>query len=46
VVAAEKFDERRGFKFICWAVWWVRVSIEMKIEKSNANKKISPKGKS
>lgn len=43
VVAAEKFDERRGFKFICWAVWWVRVSIDMEIEKSNANKKLALK---
>ena len=46
VLAAKNFDESRGFKFICWVVWWVRVSIEMEIEKSNANKKNSPKGKS
>jgi DNA-directed RNA polymerase sigma subunit (sigma70/sigma32) len=45
-VAAEKFDESRGFKFIPYAIWWVRKSIEEEIEKSNANKKISPKGKS
>ena len=32
VLAAKNFDESRGFKFICWVVWWVRVSIEMEIE--------------
>ena len=35
VQAAEKFDENRGFKFICYAIWWVRQSIEKEIEKSN-----------
>ena len=34
VVAAEKFDERRGFKFIPYAIWWVRKSIEEEIEKT------------
>lgn len=27
VLAAENFDERRGFKFICYAIWWVKQSI-------------------
>ena len=34
VVAAEKYDESRGFKFIPYAIWWVRKSIEEEIEKT------------
>ena len=33
VLAAKNFDERRGLKFICYVVWWVRKSIEEEIEK-------------
>ena len=36
VLAAEKFDERRGFKFIPYAIWWVRKSIEEEIEKTKS----------
>lgn len=35
VKAAEKFDETRGFKFISYAVWWIRQSILQAIAKQS-----------
>ena len=40
VKAAEKFDETRGFKFISYAVWWIR-QVRLPLNQSGALSKIN-----
>src|SRR5450830_1885049 len=40
IKAAEKFDETRGFKFISYAVWWIRQNILQAIAEQTGTIKI------
>ena len=37
IKAAEKFDETRGFKFISYAVWWIRQTILQALAEQSRN---------
>ena len=41
IKAAEKFDETRGFKFISYAVWWIRQIVRLPLNQVGSVNKIN-----
>src|SRR6185436_8205104 len=42
VLAAERFDERRGVKFITYAVWWVKQAISRALAEQGYAVRVPP----